>query len=84
MPVKNAPPAFNGMVPMEPGIGWYIKYLYEIGELGPGKRIAAMPSTTLPANVYINKFTDLYKWTILHVVYLKSYNKLDLKHPKQY
>jgi aldehyde:ferredoxin oxidoreductase len=28
---------------MEPGIGWYIKYLYELGELGPGKRIESYP-----------------------------------------
>ena len=43
LPVKNAPPAFKGMVPMEPGMGWYIKYLYEIGELGPGKKIESYP-----------------------------------------
>ena len=43
LPVPNAPAAFNGMVPMEPGMGWYIKYLYEIGELGPGKRIDSHP-----------------------------------------
>ncbi len=43
MPVQNAPAAYKGMVPMEPGIGWYIKYLYEIGELGPGKKIDSYP-----------------------------------------
>ncbi len=43
LPVKDAPPAFKGMVPMEPGMGWYIKYLYEIGVLGPGKQIESYP-----------------------------------------
>ncbi|MBN2062004.1 MAG: hypothetical protein JW882_16465 [Deltaproteobacteria bacterium] len=43
LPVQDAPPAFKGMVPMEPGMGWYIKYLYEIGELGPGKKIDSYP-----------------------------------------
>ncbi len=43
MPVPQAPKAYKGMVPMEPGIGWYIKYLYEIGELGPGKKIESYP-----------------------------------------
>ncbi len=43
LPIPEAPPAFNGMVPMEPGMGWYINYLYEIGELGPGKNIDSYP-----------------------------------------
>ncbi|NLA74246.1 MAG: hypothetical protein GX846_02015 [Deltaproteobacteria bacterium] len=43
LPVPQAPKAYNGMVPMEPGMGWYIKYLYEIGELGPGKKIDSYP-----------------------------------------
>ncbi len=43
IPVPNAPAAYQGMVPMEPGIGWYIKYLYEIGELGPGRKIDSYP-----------------------------------------
>ena len=43
LPEPQAPPAFKGMVPMEPGMGWYIKYLYEIGELGPGKKIESYP-----------------------------------------
>jgi aldehyde:ferredoxin oxidoreductase len=43
LPVKNAPAAYKGMMPMEPGMGWYIKYLYEIGELGPGKKIDSYP-----------------------------------------
>ena len=42
--VPNAPAAFkNGLVPMEPGMGWYIKYLYELGVLGPGKKIDSHP-----------------------------------------
>jgi aldehyde:ferredoxin oxidoreductase len=42
--VRNAPAAFkNGVVPMEPGMGWYIKYLYELGVLGPGKKIESHP-----------------------------------------
>jgi aldehyde:ferredoxin oxidoreductase len=42
--VRNAPAAFkNGIVPMEPGMGWYIKYLYELGVLGPGKKIDSYP-----------------------------------------
>ena len=28
---------------MEPGMGWYIKYLYELGVLGPGKKIESHP-----------------------------------------
>jgi aldehyde:ferredoxin oxidoreductase len=28
---------------MEPGMGWYIKYLYELGILGPGKQIDSHP-----------------------------------------
>ena len=43
MDVPNAPALFKGKVPMEPGIGWYIKYLYDIGELGPGKHIESYP-----------------------------------------
>ena len=43
MDVPNAPALFKGKVPMEPGIGWYIKYLFDIGELGPGKRIESYP-----------------------------------------
>jgi aldehyde:ferredoxin oxidoreductase len=42
--VRNAPAAYkNGVVPMEPGMGWYIKYLYELGVLGPGKKIESHP-----------------------------------------
>jgi aldehyde:ferredoxin oxidoreductase len=42
--VPKAPAAFkNGVVPMEPGMGWYIKYLYELGVLGPGKKIESHP-----------------------------------------
>jgi aldehyde:ferredoxin oxidoreductase len=41
--VPNAPALFQGRVPMEPGMGWYIKYLYELGVLGPGKKIESHP-----------------------------------------
>ena len=41
--VPNAPALFKGKVPMEPGMGWYIKYLYELGVLGPGKKIESHP-----------------------------------------
>jgi aldehyde:ferredoxin oxidoreductase len=41
--VPNAPALFKGSVPMEPGMGWYIKYLYELGVLGPGKKIESYP-----------------------------------------
>ncbi|MDR1728181.1 MAG: hypothetical protein LBT74_09720 [Acidobacteriota bacterium] len=43
MDVKGAPALFKGSVPMEPGIGWYIKYLYDLGVLGPGKKIESYP-----------------------------------------
>ena len=43
LPVPDAPAAFKGTVPMEPGMGWYIKYLYELGVLGPGKQIDSYP-----------------------------------------
>ena len=36
--VPGAPDFFHKKVPAETGIGWYLRYLYEIGELGPGKR----------------------------------------------
>ena len=41
--VPGAPALFKGKVPMEPGIGWYIKYLYDLGVLGPGKKIESYP-----------------------------------------
>jgi aldehyde:ferredoxin oxidoreductase len=41
--MPNAPALFKGRVPMEPGMGWYIKYLYELGVLGPGKKIESHP-----------------------------------------
>ena len=37
------PGTVQGIVPMEPGMGWYIKYLYELGVLGPGKKIESHP-----------------------------------------
>ena len=43
MDVPGAPALFKGKVPMEPGMGWYIKYLYELGVLGPGKQIESHP-----------------------------------------
>ena len=41
--VPGAPALFKNRVPMEPGMGWYIKYLYELGVLGPGKKIESHP-----------------------------------------
>jgi aldehyde:ferredoxin oxidoreductase len=41
--VPGAPALFKGTVPMEPGMGWYIKYLYDLGVLGPGKQIESYP-----------------------------------------
>jgi aldehyde:ferredoxin oxidoreductase len=41
--VPNAPALFKGRVPMEPGMGWYIKYLFDLGVLGPGKKIDSYP-----------------------------------------
>jgi aldehyde:ferredoxin oxidoreductase len=41
--VPGAPALFKGEVPMEPGMGWYIKYLYELDVLGPGKKIESYP-----------------------------------------
>jgi aldehyde:ferredoxin oxidoreductase len=41
--IPNAPALFKGSVPMEPGMGWYIKYLYELGVLGPGRKIESYP-----------------------------------------
>ncbi|MBN2321026.1 MAG: hypothetical protein JXR49_18250 [Acidobacteria bacterium] len=43
LPAPNAPPPFKGQLPMEPGMGWYIKYLYELGVLGPGRKIDSYP-----------------------------------------
>ncbi|MDR0842691.1 MAG: hypothetical protein LBP68_04640 [Acidobacteriota bacterium] len=43
MDLPGAPALFKGKVPMEPGIGWYIKYLYDLGVLGPGKKIESHP-----------------------------------------
>ncbi|MDI9613993.1 MAG: aldehyde ferredoxin oxidoreductase N-terminal domain-containing protein [Acidobacteriota bacterium] len=41
--VPGAPEFFHGKVPMETGIGWYLRYLYEQGVLGPGKQIESAP-----------------------------------------
>jgi len=41
--IPGAPDFFEKKVPVETGIGWYIRYLYKIGELGPGKRIESAP-----------------------------------------
>ena len=41
--IPGAPDFFNHMVPVECGFGWYLRYLYRIGELGPGKRIESAP-----------------------------------------
>ncbi len=41
--IPGAPEFFHKKVPVETGMGWYLRYLYEIGELGPGKRIDSAP-----------------------------------------
>jgi aldehyde:ferredoxin oxidoreductase len=41
--IPDAPALFKGRVPMEPGMGWYIKYLYDLGILGPGRKIESYP-----------------------------------------
>ena len=41
--IPGAPDFFNKRVPVETGLGWYIKYLYDIGELGPDKKIDSSP-----------------------------------------
>jgi aldehyde:ferredoxin oxidoreductase len=41
--VPDAPEFFHHKVPMETGIGWYLRYLYEQGVLGPGKQIESAP-----------------------------------------
>ena len=41
--IPGAPDFFHKKVPVETGMGWYLRYLYEIGELGPGKRIDSAP-----------------------------------------
>jgi aldehyde:ferredoxin oxidoreductase len=41
--VPGAPAMFKKKVPDAPGMGWYIKYLYDMGVLGPGKKIESSP-----------------------------------------
>jgi len=41
--IPGAPALFNKKVPDAPGLGWYIKYLYDLGVLGPGKQIDSAP-----------------------------------------
>jgi aldehyde:ferredoxin oxidoreductase len=41
--IPGAPDFFHKQVPVETGMGWYLRYLYEIGELGPGKKIDSSP-----------------------------------------
>jgi aldehyde:ferredoxin oxidoreductase len=41
--VPGAPAFFKGKVPVEPGMGWYLKYLYDQGVLGSGKKIDSYP-----------------------------------------
>jgi aldehyde:ferredoxin oxidoreductase len=41
--VPGAPAFFNKQVPDAPGLGWYIKFLYDLGVLGPGKKIDSAP-----------------------------------------
>jgi aldehyde:ferredoxin oxidoreductase len=41
--IPGAPEFFHKQVPVETGIGWYLRYLHEIGILGPGKKIDSAP-----------------------------------------
>ncbi len=41
--IPGAPDFFNKRVPVETGLGWYLKYLFDIGILGPGKKIDSAP-----------------------------------------
>lgn len=41
--IPGAPEFFHKQVPVETGIGWYLRYLHEIGVLGPGKEIDSAP-----------------------------------------
>jgi aldehyde:ferredoxin oxidoreductase len=41
--IPGAPALFKKKVPDAPAIGWYIKYLYDLGVLGPGKQIDSSP-----------------------------------------
>lgn len=41
--VPGAPEFFKGKVPVEPGMGWYLKYLYDQGILGSGRKIDSYP-----------------------------------------
>ena len=41
--IPGAPALFHKKVPDAPGLGWYIKYLYDLGVLGPGKKIDSSP-----------------------------------------
>jgi aldehyde:ferredoxin oxidoreductase len=43
MDIPGAPALFNKKVPDAPGLGWYIKYLYDLGVLGQGKQIDSAP-----------------------------------------
>jgi aldehyde:ferredoxin oxidoreductase len=47
--VPGAPADFKKLVPDAPGVGWYVKYLYDKGVLGPGKQIDSAP---LPMDQY--------------------------------
>jgi aldehyde:ferredoxin oxidoreductase len=41
--INGAPSFFNENVPSDTGLGWYIRYLYEEGVLGPAKEIDSAP-----------------------------------------
>jgi len=41
--IPGAPDFFHKQVPVETGLGWYLRYLYEQGLLGPGKKIDSSP-----------------------------------------
>jgi len=40
---EGAPDFFQGRIPSDSGLGWYLKYLYEQGVLGPGREIESAP-----------------------------------------
>jgi len=46
---EGAPEFYRGRVPSDSGLGWYLRYLYEQGLLGPGKQI---DSSALPMDQF--------------------------------
>ena len=41
--IPGAPEFFRGKVPTDSGLGWYLQYLMQEGQLGPGKPIDSAP-----------------------------------------